>query len=492
MSRNLLSERIERVVSADFFRPLTRRSAPVSIDCAQRLIDEAGLAGRLPLGEAQQLIREVLLMHPQARLDDDEGAQLRDARQRASVFMNKLLAAGWLEEQILGLQDRRIIVSPGLRLLMGMLRALAEDEVAELQTFADTLRAVCETLEQEHVLHATRQQPGEIRATVNDLNQRLDLAVSQLYSVEKLIAGFETQQRQSESAAETLRLFYTDFAQGQHMVCYDVLSKGGLLSRLRQARAKVAECLDQYAVRERLAEGLKVHFGYTEPESQIKSREALARLERGLGGLGDIARAIDERMAAFNRLSQQRYRYQTEVRGRKPELVKAYCDAVNAAHAGSHFRKLTDLPADFRPLCPEIRFYFGTNALWKKSNRRAPVDLGFTQGRATPEDEDEALARLRERQRLALTPLRAARLVSRLMSTQNVSRRTDEVQTASTDEMLDLLAAVAYDHAHDDMGKMVRWRVDGARRTEGLSPEGLKRDEQLNWLVDRFNLTRTE
>lgn len=479
------------MVSADFFRPLTRPSAPVSIDCAQRLIDEAGMAGRLPLHEAQQVIREVLLRHPQAKLEDDEGAQLRDARQRASVFMNKLLAAGWLEEQVLGLQDRRIIVTPGLRLLMAMLRALAEDEIAELQTFADTLRAICETLEQERALEPSGQAPGELRSRVNDLNQRLDLAISQLYSVEKLIAGFEARQRQSESAAETLRLFYTEFAQGQHMVCYDVLSKGGLLSRLRQARAKVAEALDDPLVRDRLATDLAEHFKQDQAYGQVRAREALARLERGLGGLADIARAIDERMASFNRLSQQRYRYQTEVRGRRPELVKAYCDAINAAHAGSHFRKLADAPADFQPLCPEVKFYFGTQALWKKSNRRSPVDLGFSKGRATPQDEEEALERLKERQRLALTPLRAAKLVARLMEQKEATMSTDGIQCSSTDELLDLLATVAYDHAHDERGRVVRWKVDSRRRQEGLEPEGVPRDEQLEWKMDQFTLKRT-
>ncbi len=484
-----LSERLARAVSADFFRPLTRPSAPVSVDCAQRLIEDAGLAGRLPLAEARQIIREVLVRHPQVKLDDDEGAQARDVGQRAGMFMNRLLAAGWLEEQTLGLQDRRIIVTPGLRLLMGMLRALAEDEVAELRTFADTLRGVCETLEQPHVLEAA--QPGDaLRATVNDLNQRLDLAVTQLYSVEKLIAGFEMQQRQTTTPAQTLRVFYTEFAQGQHMVCYDVLSKGGLLSRLRAARAKVAEHQDDPLVRERLAEGLGEHFGYEVTEAAQRSREALARLERGLGGLGDIARAIDERMAAFNRLSQQRYRYQTEVRGRRPELVKAYCDAINAAHAGSHFRELTDAPPDFSPLCPEVKFYYGTGALWKKGNRRAPVDLRFTAGRATPEDEAAAMEAMRQRQRLALTPMRAARLVARLIPEKKITRSTQELKTSSTDELLDLLAAVAYDHAQDEQGRMVRWQVAGDRRTAGLQPETVARDAQMEWLVDRFSLTR--
>ena len=490
MGDTSLSERLGRAVSADFFRPLTRPSAPVSVDCAHRLIDEAGLAGRMQLPDARQIIREVLLRHPQVKLDDDEGAQLRDAGQRAGMFLNRLLAAGWLEEQTLGLQDRRIIVTPGLRLLIGMLRALAEDEIAELHTFADTLRGVCETLEQPHVLDAGMQSGDALRATVNDLNQRLDLAITQLYSVEKLIAGFEAQQRQSESPAQTLRVFYTEFAQGQHMVCYDVLSKGGLLSRLRSARATVAEHQDDPLVRERLAEGLREHYKCDAGESNLKARAVLARLERSLGGLTDIARAIDERMAAFNRLSQQRYRYQTEVRGRRPEMVKAYCDAINAAHSGTHFRKLADAPPDFTPLCAEVRFFFGTGALWKSGKRRAPVDLSFNAGRATPEDEAAAMEAMRQRQRLALTPMRAARLVAKLLPEKKTTRSTQEFQAGSTDELLDLLAAVAYDHAQDEQGRMVRWQVAGDRRHSGLDPEKVPRDAQLEWLVDRFSLTR--
>ncbi len=486
-----LSERLARTISADFFRPLTRPSAPVSVDCAQRLIDEAGLAGRLPLAEARQVIREVLVSHPQVALEEDEGAQLRDAGQRAGMFMNRLLAAGWLEEQTLGLQDRRIIVTPGLRLLMGMLRALAEEEIAELRTFADTLRGVCETLERPHALDADAH-PGEaLRATVNDLNQRLDLAVNQLYSVEKLIAGFEAQQRQSDSPAQTLRLFYLDFAQGQHMVCYDVLSKGGLLSRLRSARAHVAAQQDDPLVRERLAEGLREHYGYDEAESLQRAREALSRLERNLGGLGDIARAIDERMAAFNRLSQQRYRYQTEVRGRRPELVKAYCEAINTAHRGGHFRELAEVPGDFSPLCPEVKFFFGTGALWKGRNRRPPVDLKFTAGRATPEDEVSALEAMRQRQRLALTPMRAARLVARLLPEKKTTAGTADMRAASTDELLDLLATVAYDHAQDESGRMVRWRISSERQRSGMKPEEIARDAQMEWRMDRFDLTRT-
>jgi len=61
-------------------------------------------------------------------------------------------------------------------------------------------------------------------------------------------------------------------------------------------------------------------------------------------------------MAAFNRLSQQRYRYQRwELCGRRPEIIKAYCDAINAAHAGGRFSEFAGQSADFVLRCVAIR-----------------------------------------------------------------------------------------------------------------------------------------
>ena len=43
--------------------------------------------------------------------------------------------------QQLGLHERWALVSPGLRPMLRLLRELAEDEIAELKTFADTVEA---------------------------------------------------------------------------------------------------------------------------------------------------------------------------------------------------------------------------------------------------------------------------------------------------------------------------------------------------------------
>ena len=179
-----LSQRLFRLAGTEFFRPLARPSAPVYVDCADRLVDEAGEAARLPYRDAVAIVREVFAQHPDVILGDDEGAALRDVRQRAAVLFNRMLAAGWLEEQTLGLQDRWAVISPGLRPLLRLLRQLAEDDAAELRTFADALRSVCDTLSREGILDPMARSGDELRSTVTDLNHRLEHAIEQLHGVE--------------------------------------------------------------------------------------------------------------------------------------------------------------------------------------------------------------------------------------------------------------------------------------------------------------------
>ena len=485
-----LSQRLFRLAGTEFFRPLSRPSAPVYVDCADRLVAEAGEAARLPYRDAVAIVREVIAQHPDVILGEDEGAALRDVRQRAAVLFNRMLAAGWLEEQTLGLQDRWALISPGLRPLLRLLRHLAEDDAAELRTFADTLRSVCDTLSREGILDPLDRSGDDMRSTVTDLNQRLEHAIEQLHSVEKLVSIFEQRQRASSSPAETLQLFYTEFGQGQHMVCYDVLRRGGLLPRLQAARRMVADARDDTLCRQRLAEGLASHYSCDETESWQLAGDALLRLERALGGLHLRAEAIDARMAAFNRLSQHRYRYQTELRGRRPELVKALCDRLNNEHAGQRFRDLADAPPAFTPRCPNVRIYFGTESLWRKRKPRAATNLSFSTGRASADDAEATLAAWRSRQRLALTPQRAARLLERLIPDPSGRLASNAFSLSNTDEVLDLLALAAYDHAPGTSGRIIRWSVSGPRRLLGLQPDHIPRDTHAEWLADRVDIER--
>ena len=491
MTPPILSEKLLASVSRDFFRPLTRPSAAIYVDCAERLAEVAGEAGRIPHAEAIALIREILAAHPEIVLEDDEGAALRDARQRAGQIFNRLCDARWLEDQQLGLHERWALVSPGLRPLLRFLRELAEDEIAELKTFADTVRGVCETLERPGILDPRLHEPDAIRATVTDVNARLESAIIQLHGVEKLISLFDRRQRLSDSPAETLRLLYAEFGAGQHMVCYDALRRNGLLPRLQALRSQVADCRDDPLVKERLAEGLATHYQLDPSDAYHRAEMALRQLEHRLAAIRLVADAIDARMASFNQLSQQRYRYQTELRGRKPEIVKSYCDAINAAHDGSRLSTLRDAAPDFSPLIPEVKWFFGIESLARTRRGKSPADLSFgPSARAAEESAEESLAALRERQRLALTPQRAARLVARLLPKKSLSITTADFTATDLDEMLDLLAIAAYDQAVTADGHRLRWSINGPGKTAGLTPTTIPTDPHAGWNLEHFKIQR--
>ncbi len=248
-----LSAALLRSIPSEFFRPLASQLMPVYVDCADRLEKEAGESARIKLAEARELVQDVVSGHLDIDWpEDDRGT---DVRVRAGKVFNNLLGARWLEDRPEGLHERWVLISPALRPLLNMLRGLATDSAGELRTFADTLDGVCRALETEGELDPRRQSAEGLRATVNDLNHRLAHAIAQLHSVEKIVHSFEQRQLQTRTGAETLQFFYSDFYEGQHIFCHEVLHRRGLLSRVYRARDVVRAALADPFAQERLAEG---------------------------------------------------------------------------------------------------------------------------------------------------------------------------------------------------------------------------------------------
>jgi hypothetical protein len=138
-----------------------------------------------------------------------------------------------------------------------------------------------------------------------------------------------------------------------------------------------------------------------------------------------------------------------------------------------------------------VRFFFGVESLARTRRVKAPADLTFG-GESDGRDEsaEDTLAALRERQRLALTPQRAARLVARLLPEKSSMFSTSDFSAADLDEMLDLLAVAAYESAVTADGKRVKWRVNGPGMEAGLTPEDIPADPHAGWNVDRFAIHR--
>ncbi|MCW5558797.1 MAG: hypothetical protein KIT22_13335, partial [Verrucomicrobiae bacterium] len=281
-----------------------------------------------------------------------------------------------------------------------------------------------------------------------------------------------------------------EFHAGEHMVCYDALQEAGLLMRLAQARSAAQEALHDPFAKQRLAEGLAAHLRLDATEAYRSAERWLIRLEKHLAAIPTKQRLIDGRMADFSRLSAARYRYQTEMRGRRPEQVKAYLDQAAALHAGRSFADLDGEPG-MPLLCPVVDVFFGRDSLSRPRSARLPVDLSLEE---TPQDSDPEAARdeIRRANLNVLTPQRAARFIERHLPEQGTQLSTEHLRVLREDDLLDLLAVLSFDRGPSPSGarREVRWQVHAARADWGTEPERIPRDPEAGRLVERFTLER--
>lgn len=485
-----LGQRLAPFLGGGFFRPLTRPSAAIYVDCAERLVTAADDGGQVPFDEARSLIRDVLIRHPDIQLEDDEGGQLRDLQQRAGQFFNQLLQVGWLQARRTSLDEHHVLIVPALRRLLRLLQELAENRPAELKDFAATLRSLCRDLHRDGALDPARLGPEEMRQTVKELLDRAGRAEDQMHAVESLILQQEAGQRTSQSASETLERFLVEFHAGEHMVCYDALQEAGLLTGLARARAVAHEALHDPFTKQRLAEGLTAHLRLDPTEAYREAERWLLRLERHLATIPVKQRLIDGRMADFSRLSAARYRYQTELRGRRPEQVKSYLDIASAQHAGQSFADLVHEPG-MPLLSPTVEVFFGRDSLSRPRHARPPVDLTMAETRAEA-DPEAARDEIRRRNLNVLTPQRAAKFVEKHLPEPGTQLTTEHLHVLREDDLLDLLAVLSFDRGPSALGsrRTLRWRVRAVRADFGTEPHRIPRDAEADRLMERFTLER--
>ena len=486
-----LSSRLSSLLGSEFFRPLSRPSAPIYVDCADRLSLSADEGGQLTHGDTLALIRDVLALHPRAQLAEDEGANFGDLKQRAGQIFNKLLEAGWLHERTVSLDERWVLLTPRLRPLIRLLRNLARDRIGELKDFAATLLSICRTLLAEGALDPQRLTAEEFRQTIKELVDRVERAGDQMHGVEILILRHEERQRVSATASETLERFLVEFHAGEHMVCYDTLQEGNLIPRLRQARAVVQDAMADPFSKQRLAEGLAAHWKMdpNDPEVYTEAGELLRKLDAGMTAISAKQRIIDGRMADFSKLSSQRYHYQTQIRGKRPEQVKEYSQAADTLHKGQSFAELSRQPG-MPLLCPELEIFFGREALSRARRTRASVDLSL----ATLFNADDVLSaqNMIQRHNLnAITPQRAGRFIHEHLPQADATLSSEALHLSTEEDFLDLVAMLTFDHANlESSPSPLHWKITAARANNGLEPNKILTDLQAQRQVERFTVER--
>jgi len=486
-----LSTELRSQLKPGFFRPLTRPSWPAYVDAADRLLESADDGGQLSRDDALSLIREVLGALPDLQLDLDEGAEFSDLRQRAIQLYNKMLEAGWLHERMVSLGECLVLITPSLRWTVRLLRELAKSGAGELRDFAATLRSLCRDLLEAPALDPGQLDPEGMRQTVTDLLDRATHAGDQMHAVEAIILRAEREQLTSATAAETLGRMLIDFHAGEHMVCYDALQEGGLMPQIHSARRVVEDAATDSLTKERLASGLLGQQPGASDAAYITAESMLRRLEKALGAIPVKQRLIDGRMADFSRLSAQRYRYQTELRGQRPEQVKAYLDEANEAHTGKRFADLGREPG-MPLLVPSVELRFGTESLATVRRARPSISLSI-EARETDEEEDalDAQDAIRRANLYVIAPQRAARFLEHRLDTPGATLSTQDLIDLPEDDWLDFLAVLAFERAQQPGERRVtRWKVHAARAEGGVEPEKIPIDTIGQRKIDRITVER--
>jgi hypothetical protein len=293
-----------------------------------------------------------------------------------------------------------------------------------------------------------------------------------------------------------LKIFYEEFHEGNHMVCHKALHQRGLLSRLHQARDVVRSAEDDPLLKEKLAEAMAVNSADDTVDRWQLATDELARLQRGLTGIRQRADAVDARIASFLLLSHQRFHYQSQMRGRRPEMARRLCETINQQYAEQRFANLDRERFDelIKPwrglLAVEAEVLHGVASLRMPRRSRQPVSLALSDASLGQPDEAER-ERLREQLRAALTPGRAGRIVTRLLPETGSSVSTANLTLREDDDLLDLMAAAAFNHALVS-GALIRWRADSQRQADDFERKNVPRDDLSKWRVERFTLTRTK
>jgi hypothetical protein len=488
MNPSSLSTALSSVIPSAFFNPLAdQRTAPALIDCIDRLDREsAATAGELSRSDALQLIAETIAQHRDVQWGDDDGkieAALADAKAKANHVFNRLYAARWIDERDLGIDDRRVVVEPTVRWLLDAFRKMSSVGRAEVHSFADTLRGICEVLTDPAVFDPKLRSADEMFSRLADVTRRAETATNQLSHVYLILRQFIEKQGQAATGKDNLRIFFDEFGAGQHQVCYDELFAKGLVNRLDDARRTVEDLTLNYGVKQHLATALAAREQADEAEARDQVGSLLTHLVDTLGGITAMARQIDGRVAHFHHISYERFSYVNDRSGQHADLIKRVFEQVDARAKDRTFASLPDLGLP-RPLVPELEAFLGVESLLFPRHRREPVKMSGAL-RTVRVDDNEALERLRKRYNESLSPLRAAKFIRRRLPNPGDHCATHEFHSSTEDDLFDLLAAVL----HQRYGSTC-WKVIPANRACPWHPEKVPVDKHQNLHLERFTLER--
>jgi len=483
-----LGSLLSRFLDCGFFRPLARPSASIYIDVAAKLIESTDMDYKLSDKDARVIIRDIISAHPDIHLADDEGGRLVDFNQKAAQFFNQLLDVKWIIQERINLDESHITITPALRTVLQMLSDISESRPEDLTDFASTLLGLCDDLIRNDSLNPNLLNSNGTLLKIKDFIKRAKTACDQIHRIENLILNHGQAQLSSESANDTLQRFLVDFNAGDHMVCYSTLKKTGLLPKINKASDIVLESSHNTLFMRRITEGIIDHERISEDNALLKAEKMMLNLYELISSIPAKQKLIDGRIASFCKLSASRYRYQTEMRGNRPEQIKEYMDKAADIHAGKSFADIENVTG-ISFLTTTVEFY-SFNSLRKPSLKKQIVKqrVSIDESAYDPIDIKEEIHRHNQ---YILTPIRAARFVERILPNIGAIISTHELSILTPDELLDFLAALSFDRGPSyNSYKRTTWTVTTYNDGPTLNKTEVPYDRVANRLIERLTIER--
>jgi hypothetical protein len=98
---------------------------------------------------------------------------------------------------------------------------------------------------------------------------------------------------------------------------------------------------------------------------------------------------------------------------------------------------------------------------------------------------------IRQRNAYAITPQRGGRFVEKHLPDKGARLSTAEMRLHNEDDLLDLLAVIAFERAVGSTPhKPLRWRVSTQRDAHGLEPEKIPTDRLGGRRIERLTIER--
>ena len=476
MSNTLASE-LFRDVRPDFFRILAGALARLYIDVLDVLEREASQRNEgMSREEALALASEVIENHPDAACaveGDEDSAQVASlpVRDRARWVLDRLIATGWLEEQLRADYQRLVFFDSNGAILVDALRRIARPNAT---LFSDKLVGVCAALANTAAL---AEQPWE---HVQSSIANVQLGLSELRSMRKSVERLMRRQVESQSLADNLRLLFDEYAEQIGRACYAELVRARLPSRLADAQQRARDLLNETDLLHKMqAEVLRREPALDPATAMAQVRNRLEDLARSLEMSLPLADLIDRRTAEFTRRSLARFRYLQEVVGERRGQIKHVFDLVNRHCAG---RRLTEVKLE--PEMPalsihDLRLIAGRDSLYEPPRKRL-----IEENQPIDEDASEDLKRrgrllMEAALRDSLSVGRANRFVKRLPGGKGARIASSDFPVRNEDDLADVIALLLHAESPDAI-----YRMEAHQTAEGH--EVVPRDTKAGCTMDRF------